>query len=153
MNAATQYATEVLNNPTKWCDFVRRACERYLSDLKVYTFREDWAEHAVEFIEELEQWRGEFAGRRLTLEPWQKFIIYNIFGFEVNGRRRFGRAYVEVPRKNGKSTFAAAIMLYGLVADGENGAQVFSVATKMAQALIVFDEAAWKRDKPIFCDS
>lgn len=142
MNAATQYATEVLNNPTGSCDFVRRACERYLNDLKVYTFREDWAEHAVQFIEELEQWRGEFAGRRLTLEPWQKFIIYNIFGFEVNGRRRFGRAYVEVPRKNGKSTFAAAIMLYGLVADGENGAQVFSVATKMAQALIVFDEAA-----------
>jgi phage terminase large subunit-like protein len=113
-----------------------------MNDLKVYTFREDWAEHAVEFIEELEQWRGEFAGRRLELEPWQKFIVYNIFGFELNGRRRFGRAYVEVPRKNGKSTFAAAIMLYGLVADGENGAQVFSVATKMAQALIVFDEAA-----------
>jgi phage terminase large subunit-like protein len=110
--------------------------------LKVYTFREDWAAHAVEFIEELEQWRGEFAGKRLMLEPWQKFIIYNIFGFEVNGRRRFGRAYVEVPRKNGKSTFAASIMLYGLVADGEAGAQVFSVATKMAQALIVFDEAA-----------
>ena len=142
MNAATLYAKDIIKNPTKACDFVRRACERYLDDLKVYTFREDWAEHAVEFIEELEQWRGAFAGKRLTLEPWQKFIVYNIFGFEINGRRRFGRAYVEVPRKNGKSTFAAAIMLYGLVADGENGAQVFSVATKMAQALIVFDEAA-----------
>ena len=142
MNAATLYAKDIIKHPTKACDFVRRACERYLDDLKVYTFREDWAEHAVEFIEELEQWRGAFAGKKLTLEPWQKFIVYNIFGFEINGRRRFGRAYVEVPRKNGKSTFAAAIMLYGLVADGESGAQVFSVATKMAQALIVFDEAA-----------
>jgi phage terminase large subunit-like protein len=142
MNAATQYATSVSNGTIQACQWVRLACERYLNDLKAYTFREDWAAHAVEFIEELEQWRGEFAGKRLMLEPWQKFIIYNIFGFEVNGRRRFGRAYVEVPRKNGKSTFAASIMLYGLVADGEAGAQVFSVATKMAQALIVFDEAA-----------
>ncbi len=142
MNAATLYAEAVLSGKIDACEFVHQSCRRYLADLQVYRFRQDWAEHAVEFIEELQQWRGEFAGRSLRLEPWQKFIVYNIFGFEVNGRRRFGRAYVEVPRKNGKSTFAAAIMLYGLVADGENGAQVFSVATKMAQALIVFDEAA-----------
>ena len=142
MNAATRYAQSVIDGTIPSCEWVRLSCERYLKDLEVYRFRVDWAQHAVDFIEELEQWRGEFAGRKLTLEPWQRFIVYNLFGFEVNGRRRFGRAYVEVPRKNGKSTFAAAIMLYGLVADGETGAQVFSVATKMAQALIVFDEAA-----------
>ncbi len=61
--------------------------------------------------------------------------------FNADGSRRFTRAYVEVPRKNGKSTFSSAVMLYGLIADDEPAAQVYSAATKLDQAMMVFGES------------
>ena len=106
-------------------------------------FREDYYNHAVTFIEELEHTIGKHSGSKFKLELWQHFIVANLFGFvKPDGLRRFTRAYVEVPRKNGKSTFSNAIMLYGLLADGEEGAQVYSAATKLDQAMMVFSEGA-----------
>jgi phage terminase large subunit-like protein len=99
--------------------------------------------HAVEFIESLEHTIGGHSGMYFKLEPWQHFIVANLFGFvKSDGFRRYSRAYVEVPRKNGKSTFSNAILLYGLLADGEDGAQVYSAATKLDQAMMVFAEGA-----------
>ena len=99
--------------------------------------------HAVAFIEEIEHTVGSYAGSKFKLEGWQHFVIANLFGFvNLEGLRRFTRAYVEVPRKNGKSTFSNAIMLYGLLADGESAAQVYSAATKLDQAMMVFTEGA-----------
>jgi phage terminase large subunit-like protein len=106
-------------------------------------FNEDLYLHAVEFIESLEHTVGTYAGNLFKLEPWQHFIVANLFGFvKPDGYRRYTRAYVEVPRKNGKSTFSNALMLYGLLADGEEGAQVYSAATKLDQAMMVFSESA-----------
>lgn len=99
--------------------------------------------HAVTFIEELEHTVGSYAGSKFQLETWQHFVVANLFGFvKPDGLRRFTRAYVEVPRKNGKSTFSNAIMLYGLLADGESAAQIYSAATKLDQAMMVFTEGA-----------
>jgi len=122
-----------------------KAAQRYLNDLERedIKFREDYYNHAVTFIEELEHTIGKYSGSKFKLEPWQHFIVANLFGFvKPDGLRRFTRAYVEVPRKNGKSTFSNAIMLYGLLADGEEGAQVYSAATKLDQAMMVFSEGA-----------
>ncbi len=103
---------------------------------------EELAQHALDFIEQLVHTTGDYAGRNFTLEPWQAFIVYNLFGFlNEDGSRRFTRAYVEVPRKNGKSTFSSAVMLYGLIADDEPAAQVYSAATKLDQAMMVFGES------------
>jgi len=100
-------------------------------------------DHAVNFIEELPHTVGTYAGNNFKLEPWQHFVVANLFGFvKPDGLRRFTRAYVEVPRKNGKSTFSNAIMLYGLLADGEETSQVYSAATKLDQAMMVFSEGA-----------
>jgi hypothetical protein len=74
--------------------------------------------------------------------PWQAFVVSSLFGWQrADGLRRFSTAYGAVPRKNGKSTLSAGIALYLLVADGEQGAEIYSAATTRDQARIVFDEA------------
>ena len=79
----------------------------------------------------------------LKLEPWQKFILSTLFGWKraKDGLRRFREAYIEVPRKNGKSCFVAPMGLYMLVADGEEGAEVYSGATTEKQAWEVYGPA------------
>ena len=100
------------------------------------------AKHAIDFIEQLEHTTGDYAGKPFALEGWQAFIVWNLFGFlNPDGSRRFTRSYIEVPRKNGKSTFSSAVMLYGLIADDESAAQVYSAATKLDQAMMVFSES------------
>jgi phage terminase large subunit-like protein len=101
------------------------------------------AEHPITFIETLcRHHKGEWAGKPLLLEDWQKRIIRAVFGWKrADGSRRYRIAYIEVPRKNGKSELAAALGLYLLVADHEPGAEVYSSATKKDQAKIVHDTA------------
>jgi phage terminase large subunit-like protein len=87
--------------------------------------------------------KGQFAGQPFELLPWQRDdLIYPIFGWRrADGRRRFQRAYVEIPKKNGKSTMCAGIGLYLLVGDNEPGAEVYSAACTKQQAGIVHNEA------------
>ena len=86
--------------------------------------------------------KGEWAGQTFALAPWQAFVVGCLFGWQrADGLRRFRTAYCAVPRKNGKSTLSAGIALYLLVADGEQGAEIYSAATTRDQARIVFDEA------------
>lgn len=158
---ANKYADGVLDGKVIAGELVRFACLRFKRDLKSYRFSEELANHALEFIQNLTHTTGEAAGRKFILEPWQVFIIANLFGFVgADGARRFSRAYVEVPRKNGKSTFASAVMLYGLLADGEEGAQVYSAATKLDQAMMVFGESVracqaqdWLKDELVIQNS
>lgn len=143
MQKVNQYIDDVTNGRVAVCKHVSNAVARYVNDrASGWTFSQTYAQHAVDFIEQLVHSTGDYAGRQFILEPWQAFIVYNLFGFlNADGSRRFTRAYVEVPRKNGKSTFSSAIMLYGLIADDEPAAQVYSAATKLDQAMMVFGES------------
>ena len=87
---------------------------------------------------------GSHAGKPFKLLPWQKQVIYDLFGtfHPKTGLRRFTTSYVEVPRKNGKSQFAAGIALWLLCGDGEAGAQVYSAAFTLKQASLVFAMAS-----------
>lgn len=142
------YAEAVVSGKIVAGELIRLACERHLRDLKTCKIRglyfdHDAANHALEFFRFLRHSKGEWAGCTFQLEPWQQFIVGSIFGWKrADGTRRFRTAYVEVPRKNGKSTLAAGVGLYLFVADGEYGAEVYSAATKRDQAKIVWDEAA-----------
>jgi phage terminase large subunit-like protein len=141
-NKGHEYALNVISGKIDACELVKSACQRYIDDLDRFGFNEGFANHAINFIEELQHTTGECAGKKFILEPWQAFIIWNLFGFvNPDGSRRFSRAYIEVPRKNGKSTFSSAVMLYGLIADDEAGAQIYSAATKLDQAMMVFGES------------
>lgn len=86
---------------------------------------------------------GELAGQPFYLARWQRRWIRKAFGWKnANGTRRFRTVFIAVPRKNGKSTLAAAVGLYLLMADGEPGAQIFSIAGNAEQAQVVFGEAS-----------
>lgn len=102
------------------------------------------ASMAVAFFEKLlTHSKGEWAGQHFRLQEWQRTeIIEPLFGWKrADGTRRYRRAYIELPRKNGKSTLAAGLALYLLFADNEPGAEVYSAAADREQAHIVFDEA------------
>ena len=113
------------------------------ADEKGLYFDFDAARRAVKFFGQLKHWKGEWAGQPFQLAKWQaEDILFPLFGWHrADGTRRFRIAYLEVPRKNGKSTFAAGIGLYLLGADGESGAEVYSCGTKRDQAKIVFNDA------------
>lgn len=85
---------------------------------------------------------GQFEGQPFILQPSQAFIVGSLFGWKrVDGRRRFRRAYIEQGKGNGKTPLCAGIGLYGLVADGEAGAQIYSAASKRDQAQVMFADA------------
>lgn len=100
------------------------------------------ADRAVRFICNLCHTKGKWAGKKFTLLPWQEQIVRDVFGIvKPDGKRQFRSAYVEIPKKNGKSELAAAIALYLLFADNEMSAEVYGAASDRQQASIVFDVA------------
>jgi phage terminase large subunit-like protein len=149
---AAQYMRDVAAGVRPAAKWERLAVQRQLADLERAS-SEDWpwrfdastACRPCEFIELLPHIKGQWARDRklITLEPWQCFILTTVFGWvhRETGLRRFREAYIEVPRKNGKSALSSGIGLYMLAADGEEGAEVYSAATTRDQARIVFDDA------------
>lgn len=98
------------------------------------------AQWAIGFFGFLQHWKGRWAGRPVTLEPWQAFIVGSLFGWKRrDGTRRFRLAFIELPRKNGKSTIGAGLAILATFFDGEAGAEGYCVATARKQARIVFD--------------
>ncbi|MFR7889451.1 MAG: terminase large subunit domain-containing protein, partial [Bilophila wadsworthia] len=153
VEAALRYARDVVAGRILACKWVILACKRQLDDLErwdgvdgaPYFFDRAAAERVIKFEEMMPHVKGEWARKRMTLklEPWQKFILSTLFGWKraKDGLRRFREAYIEVPRKNGKSCFVAPMGLYMLVADGEEGAEVYSGATTEKQAWEVYGPA------------
>lgn len=142
-----KYVRDVISGKVVTCKWVKLACQRYRNDRKEGSkrdihFKEDKAYHAIEFIQQLTHSKGEWAGQDFILEPWELFVVWNLFGWlRKDDFRRFSTAYLEVARKNGKSTLLAGIGLYLFVADNEPGAEVYSAATKIDQARISHSEA------------
>ena len=145
--AVDRYIDDVISGRVLTGRLERLMVERQLQDLESgaergLVWRPELGEIVVDFCGLLNHSKGRWAGKPLKLEPWQQFYVTCLFGWlRADGTRRFRRSYLEVARKNGKSTLAAALALYGLVADGEGGAEIYCGATKKEQARIVFSEA------------
>lgn len=144
---AESYAADVISGTIPACKQIISACKRHQKDTEnghergLY-FDEDAAKVAIAFFGLLKHWKGEWAGQPIELEPWQQFIIWNLFGWRrADGTRRFRTAYIEVPRKNGKTTVAAGAGIYLAFVDGEPGAEVYTAATKRDQARIAHNDA------------
>ncbi|RGM22329.1 terminase large subunit [Eubacterium sp. OM08-24] len=106
-------------------------------------YDKEYADFAVTFIESLCHTKGTWAGKKFELIDWQEQIIRDLFGIlKPNGYRQFNTAYIEIPKKNGKSELAAAIALLLTCGDGEQRAEVYGAAADRQQASIVFDVAA-----------
>jgi phage terminase large subunit-like protein len=143
-----RYADQVLDGTIPACKWIKAAAQRHLDDLaspQEFYFDEAAAEQVCRFAEAMPQIKGIWARRKelVKLEDWQVFILACLFGWKrkEDGRRRFRTAYLEVARKNGKSTLLAIIALFLLTLDGEAGAEVYSAATTRDQAKIVFETA------------
>lgn len=106
------------------------------------TYDEAAADHAVAFINLLNHTKGEWYGKPFDLIPWQEQIIRDIFGaMKPNGYRQFNTAYVEIPKKMGKSELAATVALLLTCGDFEHGGEIYGCASDRQQASIVFDVA------------
>ena len=136
---ADQYATDVISGAIPASIQTRQACQRWKRDHSrigdpsfLYRFDSSLADKVGRFIETLT-----LPGRvAFILEPWQVFVVANVFGWvDEYGARRFQVAYVEIPRKNGKTALAAAIALTCLLIDGEDAAEVYTAAAKKEQAV------------------
>ena len=105
-------------------------------------FDEEKAKRTVDFINCLKHTKGKWRGQAFALLPWQEEIIRDVFGtVKENGYRQYNTAYVEIPKKNGKSELAAGVALYMTCGDNEWGAEVYGCASDRQQASIVFDVA------------
>lgn len=138
-----QYAIDATTGKIIVCNNIKLACKRFLSDLSntKYEFNYNIVNRAIRFISSLKHFKGKASGKNFILEPWQQFIIANIIGFyyKNTNERRFTSSYIEVSRKNGKTALAAALCLYFLIADGEDGAEVDLAANSREQANIAYE--------------
>jgi phage terminase large subunit-like protein len=156
---AERYARRILSGRIPACELTRLACQRHLEDLKraknrkyPYVFDEEKGNRICRFVERMVHVKGKWAqfdqehpeAIYIRLEDWQCFLYCVPFGWinRKTGLRRYTEMYVEVPRKNAKSTSGAGIGNYMAFADGEPGAEVYSGATSLDQAMKIF-EPAW----------
>lgn len=145
--------TDAVRSGRRLAGYLERcAVERYIGDLSRcnsqtchYTFDVDAADRVCDFFELLTHSEGEWAGKAFALYPWQKFVVYNLFGFRkrANHLRRFREGFLSLGRGNGKTPFGAGLLLYLLACDDppEAGAQVYTAATKREQADLSFSTA------------
>lgn len=142
---AVEYAEEVIAGRVAACEYVRLACQRMINDLHRTDIglHTDRAMSICTFVEMQKHIKGQWRGQPIILEPWQMFTLVNAFGWVTveDGHRRFRIIYVEVPRKNAKSTLSAPVGLYLMSCDQEGGAEIYSAATTKDQARIVFGDA------------
>lgn len=157
-----QYYNWIKENPDKVNKKVTTIYEKLVDDIKnpkevtiynsgteenekhVYKFDEAKGTRPIKFVELFcKHSKGKWAGKPVELELWQKAFIEALFGFvdEDTGIRKYKKGILFVGRKNGKSTLASSIALYMLTKDGEDGAEVYAVATKKDQAKIVWEES------------
>ncbi len=151
---AEQYIDDVIRGKIVVGNLVRLAVRRHVEDTKHagkrgYYFSPEHAEEAIEFFSICRHSKGEWAGEPLELSPWQQFIVWAMFGWRRldDDTRRFRKAFISVARKNGKSTFCSALALLLFTFDNplEGGAEVYTAATKLDQARIIYDEAVRMR--------
>ena len=157
-----EYYQYLLKNPDKACHKILAVYKKLVHDIynpktitfyneateddetHVYVFDINKANRPIQFIEKYcRHSKGKWARKPIVLELWQKATIQAVFGFvdRDTGVRKYIKAALFIGRKNGKSTLSAAIGLYMLTADGEGGAECYSVAVKKDQAKVVWEEA------------
>jgi phage terminase large subunit-like protein len=142
------YAKAVVAGKVVAGPHVRNSCRRHIDDLKNggkrgLHFDRDAADRALLFFEsKIRLSEGQFEGKPFAAHASQAFIIGSLFGWKKrDGMRRFRRAYIEQGKGNGKSPLAGGIGLYGMMADGEAGAEIYSAGATKEQAAILFRDA------------
>lgn len=139
------YVDDVLSGKIVANKYIKLACKRFLDDIHSsdYYFNEKKYETILAFVGVLKHYSSGAAGKPFILEAWQKFIVANLFCLydTRTNKRKYKSGYISVARKNGKTTFAAALSLFALIADGEPAASVIFAANSRDQAKIDYETA------------
>lgn len=147
LNYIEEYYRQIKSGDIVASKRITKQYEKLIDDMynhPQYIYDHAKAERPIKFIETFcRHSKGELAGKPLILDLFQKAYISALFGFvdKETGKRRYTESFFYVARKNGKTTMLSAIALYMMIADGERGAEVYSVASKRDQANILFDQA------------
>ncbi|AVO01745.1 terminase [Staphylococcus simulans] len=147
LNYIEEYYRQIKSGEIVASKRITKQYEKLIDDMynhPQYIYDHAKAERPIKFIETFcRHSKGELAGKPLILDLFQKAYISALFGFvdKDTGKRRYTESFFYVARKNGKTTMLSAIALYMMIADGESGAEVYSVASKRDQANILFDQA------------
>lgn len=148
MNYVREYNYKIQNGEIVACKEIKEVYARLVREMDddsfPFYFSEEMGQHCIDFIQRFcRHYQGEHAGETVHLELFQLAFIQNLFGWldKRNGTRRFREYFFEVARKHGKSFLSACIAVYMLAADGEEGAEVYTAATKLDQAKIIFNAA------------
>jgi len=145
-----EYATSIVEGRKLACQELIEGCQRFLDDLanEEYEFRPDDAEFVIKIIETTivhekgEDMQGSsLRGRPFLLEPWQKYIVYNLLGFYKKGTqlRRYQEAFLYVPRKNGKTPFSAGLAWALAILSAKSSSIIYIVGAALRQALQSFN--------------
>ncbi|HDR7182569.1 TPA: terminase large subunit, partial [Bacillus thuringiensis] len=147
-NPIIEYYNQIESGQVIVSSKVRRIYKKLVDDVhdtsSVFEYDANKANHVIEFIENFcKHSKGKWGGKSIELELWQKAFLAASFGFvhKIDGTRKYREVLLIVARKNGKSTIASGIGLYLQVADGEPGAEIYAVATKLDQAKLVWLDA------------
>lgn len=149
LDKAKEYAQHVLTHQEEHCKENILAAERFFRDLENPAFEMDvdMVDFVIHFIENVivhQQGDDMFAvsirNKPLLLQPWQHFVVVNLFGFYYKGtnERRFKEALIMLARKNGKTSFTAAIALAYQILDTDSGSKCYIVANSVKQAMEAF---------------
>lgn len=150
MNYVKEYWEQISKKKVIACEEIKAVYKRLVKEMDCkddsfpFYFDENAGNHVIIFIESFcRHYQGEHAGELVKLELFQKAFLQSLFGFLEKGtnRRRFREYFFEVPRKHGKSFLSGCIAVYMMVADGEEGAEIYSAATKLDQAKIIYNVA------------
>lgn len=150
MNYVREYWEQISKKKVVACEEIKAVYKRLVKEMDCkddsfpFYFDETAGNHVIIFIESFcRHYQGEHAGELVKLELFQKAFLQCLFGFLEKGtnRRRFREYFFEVPRKHGKSFLSGCIAVYMMVADGEEGAEIYSAATKLDQAKIIYNVA------------
>lgn len=139
-----EYANSVVSTRKVACIEQRQACQRFLADMdhEGYELRPKDAEFVIGIIEEtFIHVKGPLKGMPFLLEPWEKFIVYNVAGFYLIGtnERRYKEAFIFIPRKNGKTPFASALAWALSLLDRRHGSNLYIVGSSLKQAMETFN--------------
>lgn len=151
---AINYANEIVSGKKLAGKEVVLACQRFLDDLKRddLELRSTDPDFVIGIIEGVivhkqgEDINGEsLVGKPLVLQPWQVFIVYNLVGFYFKGtnERRFKEGFIEVPRKNGKTAFIAALAFALALLERQSGSKIYITAASLKQASQSFENIVY----------
>ena len=141
-----KYAEDVISGKIPACQWVKLACQRFIDDMNSpdYYFDESKYKAIITFTGVLKHYSSGAAGKPFILEPWEDFIVCNIFCLyrTETQKRKYKTAHISVGRKNGKTSLGAVLGLFALIADGEPAANVIFAANSREQGHIDFDTAS-----------